>query len=91
MLFYTLRRLAYLIPTLLGITVVTFFIISLAPGNPVDLIQSGAMSSAISIEAYNEMLRLYGLDKPIHVRYGVWLAAPRSRSTSATRFSTTGR
>jgi len=73
MLSYTLRRLAYLIPTLLGITIVTFFIISLAPGNPVDLIQSGTMSSGISIEGYNEMLRLYGLDKPILVRYGVWL------------------
>jgi len=73
MLFYTLRRLAYLIPTLLGITIVTFVIISLAPGNPVDLIQSGVMSSGISIEGYNEMLRLYGLDKPILIRYGVWL------------------
>ncbi|UCH84721.1 MAG: ABC transporter permease [Candidatus Latescibacterota bacterium] len=73
MLTYTLRRLAYLIPTLLGITVVTFVIISLAPGNPVELIQSGTMSSAISIEAYNSMLHLYGLDQPIHVRYVVWL------------------
>jgi peptide/nickel transport system permease protein len=73
MLFYTLRRLAYLIPTLLGITVVTFFVISLAPGSPVDLIQSGGMSSAISMDAYRDMLRLYGLDKPVLVRYGVWL------------------
>jgi peptide/nickel transport system permease protein len=73
MLFYALRRLAYLIPTLLGITLVTFFIISLAPGNPVDLIQSGVMSSSVSIESYNDMLRLYGLDQPIHVRYGIWL------------------
>lgn len=73
MLTYTLRRLAYLIPTLFGITVVTFVIISLAPGNPVDLIQSGEMSSGISLEAYAEMLHLYGLDQPVHVRYLVWL------------------
>jgi peptide/nickel transport system permease protein len=73
MLVYTLRRLAYLVPTLLGITVVTFFIVSLAPGNPADLVQSGAVSSAVSLEAYNDMLRLYGLDQPIHVRYAVWL------------------
>jgi peptide/nickel transport system permease protein len=73
MLFYALRRLAYLVPTLLGITVVTFFIISLAPGNPVDMIQSGVMSSNVSVEAYNEMLRLYGLEEPVHVRYGIWL------------------
>jgi peptide/nickel transport system permease protein len=62
-----------LFPTLLGITLVTFFIISLAPGNPVDLMQAGEMSTSISPEAYNEMLRLYGLDKPIHVRYLIWL------------------
>jgi peptide/nickel transport system permease protein len=73
MLTYTLRRLAYLLPTLLGITFVTFIIISLAPGNPVDLMQDGAVSASISAEAYQEMLRLYGLDKPIHVRYGIWL------------------
>jgi peptide/nickel transport system permease protein len=73
MLIYTLRRLAYLLPTLLGITVITFFIISLAPGNPIDVMQDGTMSARISPEAYNEMLRLYGLDKPIHVRYLIWL------------------
>lgn len=73
MLFYTLRRLVYLIPTLLGITVVTFFIISLAPGDPVELIHGDALSSRISPEAYHEMLRLYGLDQPIHVRYFIWL------------------
>lgn len=73
MLTYTLRRLAYLLPTLLGITFVTFIIISLAPGNPVDLMQDGAVSASISPEAYQEMLRLYGLDKPVHVRYGIWL------------------
>ncbi|UCG51614.1 MAG: ABC transporter permease [Candidatus Latescibacterota bacterium] len=73
MLTYTLRRLAYLIPTLLGITIVTFVIISLAPGDPVDMMRSGVMSSGISQESYNEMRRLYGLDKPIHVRYIIWL------------------
>ncbi len=63
----------YLIPTLLGITLVTFFIISLAPGDPVKLIQGGQMSARVSPEAYQQMLRLYGLDKPIHIRYLIWL------------------
>jgi peptide/nickel transport system permease protein len=70
---YALRRLAYLLPTLLGITLITFFIISLAPGNPADLMQGGSMSTHISAEAYADMLKLYGLDKPIHVRYFIWL------------------
>ena len=73
MLIYTLRRLAYLIPTLLGISIVTFVIISLAPGDPVSMIQSGEMSSGISLEAYETMLHQYGLDKPVHVRYFIWL------------------
>jgi peptide/nickel transport system permease protein len=70
MLTYTLRRLAYLVPTLFGITLVTFLIISLAPGNPADVVRG---SANISAEAYDEMLRLYGLDKPIPVRYAIWV------------------
>ena len=70
---YILRRLVYLIPTLIGITFVTFVIISLAPGDPVVLMQGGEMSSRISPEAYQQMLHHYGLDEPIHVRYLIWL------------------
>lgn len=73
MLNYTLRRLLYLIPTILGITLVTFFIVSLAPGDPVSLQQSGLLNSNISLQAYQDMRHLYGLDQPIHVRYYTWL------------------
>ena len=69
---YLLRRLIYFPLTLLGITLVTFFIISLAPGDPVQLMHQGTMTR-ISPEAYQAMRRQYGLDKPIHVRYAVWL------------------
>ncbi len=73
MLTYTLRRLAYLVPTLLGITIVTFLIINLAPGDPVSVIQGGQIQARISPEAYQQMVKHYGLDKPIHVRYLIWL------------------
>jgi peptide/nickel transport system permease protein len=73
MLHYTLRRLLYLIPTLLGITIVTFVVVSLAPGDPVELINRGQMDARISPESYRQMLHLYGLDDPVHVRYLVWL------------------
>ncbi len=73
MLAYTLRRLAYLIPTLFGITIVTFAIVNLAPGDPIEVIHSGQMNVSISPEAYDAMLKLYGLDDPIHVRYVTWL------------------
>ena len=73
MLTYTLRRLAYLVPTLLGITIVTFLIINLAPGDPVSVIQGGQIQARISPEAYQQMVKHYGLDKPIQVRYLIWL------------------
>lgn len=73
MLAYTLRRLVYLLPTLLGITIVTFLIINLAPGNPVEVVNQGQIDSRISPESYRAMLHLYGLDKPLHERYFVWL------------------
>lgn len=73
MLHYTLRRLLYLVPTLLGITIVTFLIVNLAPGDPVELINRGQMDARISPESYKQMLHLYGLDDPIHVRYATWL------------------
>lgn len=73
MLIYTLRRLAYLVPTLIGITFVTFAIVNLAPGDPVELINQGQMDSRISPQAYRAMLHLYGLDEPFHVRYFTWL------------------
>jgi peptide/nickel transport system permease protein len=73
MLNYTLRRLAYLFPTLIGITFVTFMIVNLAPGDPVELINRGQMDSRISPAAYKSMLHLYGLDEPLHVRYITWL------------------
>jgi peptide/nickel transport system permease protein len=73
MLNYTLRRLAYLVPTLFGITIVTFAIINLAPGNPIDVVQSGAIHASVSRETYEQMLELYGLDQPLYVRYLTWL------------------
>ncbi len=73
MLTYTMRRLFYLLPTLLGITIVTFLIINLAPGDPVSVIQGGQIQARISPEAYQNMLELYGLDQPVHVRYVTWL------------------
>jgi peptide/nickel transport system permease protein len=73
MLHYTLRRLIYLVPTLIGITIVTFLIVNLAPGDPVELINRGQMDARISPQSYQHMLHLYGLDDPVHIRYLTWL------------------
>lgn len=75
---YLLKRILLIIPTFLGITLVTFLIIQLAPGNPVSLkIQQlggeGVRTETVSREVIEQTKKLYGLDQPIHVQYGLWL------------------
>jgi peptide/nickel transport system permease protein len=73
---YVLKRLLLLIPTLFGITLITFCVIQLAPGNPVSRkiqIGEGVKAEAITQEIIEQTKKLYGLDKPIHVRYWIWL------------------
>lgn len=77
-----------MIPTLLGVTVVVFIIINLAPGSPIEQkIQQmkfgGGISSAradgsshngaVSEEVIEALKKQYGFDKPVHVRYWIWL------------------
>ena len=73
MLSYTIRRILVAIPTLLGITVVTFGIISLAPGDPATLRSEGMMDPEVSNRVYEQLREYYGLDEPIHKRYVAWL------------------
>lgn len=68
---YILKRLLNLIPVLLGITIITFFVIHLAPGKPTRL--QAELSPKITLEAREKLERLYGLDKPIHVQYWTWI------------------
>src|SRR3990170_2992376 len=73
---YLLKRLFLIIPTLLGITLVTFFVIQLAPGNPVSRklqVGEGVKAEAITKDIIEQTKKLYGLDKPIYVRYWIWL------------------
>jgi peptide/nickel transport system permease protein len=71
MLFYTLRRLALMVPLIFGITLITFTVIHLAPGGPVEV--QTEMSLKASAQARENLKRLYGLDKPVHVQYFQWL------------------
>lgn len=70
---YLIRRILIAIPTLIGITVVTFFIINLAPGDPAQFQAQTIMDQRVSIRVYEQLREYYGLDKPIHVRYVDWL------------------
>ena len=76
---YTIRRLILMIPTLLGITLVTFIIIHAAPGDPISqqlYAQSASgveMNEAMTKQMVEELRKFYGLDKPIHIQYVIWL------------------
>ena len=76
-----------MIPTLIGITILCFAIINLAPGSPVQqTLQQmrfggtggsgeGANNNfGVSDEVVEALKKQYGFDKPIHVRYGIWLS-----------------
>jgi peptide/nickel transport system permease protein len=73
MLHYTIRRLLIAIPTLLGITLVTFCIINLSPGDPASFQVQGIQDPRVSRRIYEELRRYYELDKPVRVRYVRWL------------------
>jgi dipeptide transport system permease protein len=63
---FLLRRFALVLPTFLGITVLAFFLIRLAPGDPI-LVLAG--ERGVSPERYAELRELYGFDRPLIVQY----------------------
>jgi len=69
---YLAKRLLYLIPTMLGVSVITFGLINLAPGDPADLILRSEMGEP-TVEAVEALRRELGLDAPVHLRYVRWL------------------
>jgi peptide/nickel transport system permease protein len=71
MLFYITKRLLLMIPLLFGITLITFTVIHLAPGNPVEV--QTQMSLKVTAQARENLKRLYGLDKPVYAQYADWL------------------
>ncbi|WP_027175464.1 MAG: ABC transporter permease [Desulfovibrio aminophilus] len=67
-----LLKLLWIAVVFLGITVVSFWVIHLAPGTPTDL--QTTMNPTVTPEARARLEKLYGLDQPIHVQYGRWIA-----------------
>jgi peptide/nickel transport system permease protein len=67
---YLLRRLIVIIPTLLGISVVLFSILALAPGDPFEEL---ALNPNIPAEVRMNLRHQFGLDDPLPIRYLRWL------------------
>ena len=68
---YILKRILFMIPLLLGITIVCFFVMHLAPGLPTDL--QTQMNPKSTVEMKERLKTLYELDKPVHEQYWSWL------------------
>jgi peptide/nickel transport system permease protein len=70
---YATMRLAQLIPMVLVVTMVVFFVMMVVPGDPV-MVMLGAVDGAqVSREVYDAMRLQLGLDKPLIVQYLNWL------------------
>jgi len=72
---YIIKRLLQAIPLLIGIATITFFIVHIAPGDPMDMCINpytywGDRLDPEIIQQYRER---YGLDQPLHIQYVKWM------------------
>jgi peptide/nickel transport system permease protein len=72
---YILRRVLLIFPTLLGITLLTFVLVRMAPGNAAEAKGAGGENGAHAMTAEQRlaMVKLYDLDKPPLVAYANWV------------------
>ncbi len=68
---YLLKRMLGLVPLFFGITFLSFLVIHLAPGTPVDA--QSALNPKMTLEAREKLTELYGLNEPLLTQYGHWL------------------
>ena len=69
---WLLGRLAGAVPVLLGISLILFLVIHLAPGGPMDVY---ADNPSVTPAALERIAEAYGLNQPLPVQYGRWLKA----------------
>ncbi len=76
MLRYILKRIAYMIPTLIAISLVSFLIIHLPPGDFLTSVaaQLENQGSTISAKQLEALRKEYGLDQPVYVQYWKWIS-----------------
>lgn len=73
---YIVRRVLFFIPTLFAISMVTFFIIQLPPGDFLTAYEARLASSgdAVDLQRVAELRERYGLDDPVPVQYWKWIS-----------------
>lgn len=75
---YIIRRLLQAIPTLLGVSIITFLLVSAAPGDPVSMRTFG--DPRMTEETREALRRQLGLDQPLPLQYVAWFAGLSFRS-----------
>jgi peptide/nickel transport system permease protein len=69
MFLYTVKRILYVTPVALGVSIFCFLLVHLAPGDPLTAI----MPVDATADQQGEMRAAYGFDKPLPVQYAIWL------------------
>src|ERR1700675_1778412 len=70
---YILRRLLYALPTLLGITLLIFFVLRILPGDPLVILYGEGGVSSLSNADRATIRHQFGFDRPLYQQYGYWL------------------
>jgi peptide/nickel transport system permease protein len=71
MIKYLIKRVLWMIPMLIGISLISFFIMHLAPGDITS--NEAAFNPKTSEESRQKLREMYNLDKPVIVQYGLWM------------------
>lgn len=67
---YVLKRLLLTVPILLGVTAITFAMVNLQPGDPIDVLVGFSNPSEATVQQLREQ---HHLDEPVYVQYLLWL------------------
>jgi len=71
MISYLIKRILWMIPMLIGISLISFFIMHLAPGDVTS--NEASFNPKASEESRQKLRELYNLDKPVIIQYGLWV------------------
>lgn len=76
MLSYIIRRILYMIPTVIAISIVAFFVIQLPPGDYLTSLVSGMAAQGETVDSATlaALKERYGLDEPFYVQYWKWIS-----------------
>jgi peptide/nickel transport system permease protein len=70
---YILRRLLYSLFILFGVSILIFALGRILPGDPIQTLMMSTRMGPVSEEVINDLKNQFGLDKPLHMQYLIWM------------------